>query len=257
MKAKSKGFFRYLTFGLRKEWMECFFQLELGVVNTANLGPVQKEALVFYLRDMELIEHREKTTLFYQRIRPLYQKKGINSLEFWTLLWINLCFNAPLFRWYSDLPQGKYSREEVISLLALSYGKRNRSITNAYTAFTATLEKTPIGNALKIGCVLKNGRQRIIVKEGGYTYNPLAVLYALYKYAERGMQYQLRLEDIADSPYSPQKILVLSSDAVKHSLLSLFEPDYLTVDGCDESLAFVLQPSKRSLDIIDVLIASL
>lgn len=247
---KSTGFFRYLTFGLRKEWVELFFKFQGNVLKSSLLGPVQIDALYFYLNDMELLEGKEKTTIFYQNILFFYEKEGIDSLKLWSLLWVNLCFNAPLFRWCSELPLEKYTREKVIELLAFDYGKKNRSISNAYTALIGTLERTPIGSGLRLGRVIKDGGARLIIKEGGYNFPPLVVLYALYKYAERFGEYRIVPDNIAGSPFSPQTILAISSEAVKDALLALFEPDFLTVDRHGERVTFRLNERKNRFDVL-------
>lgn len=245
----SSGFFRYLTFGLKREWIELFFHLKTEVLQSSNLGPIQIDALYFYLRDMELLKNTEETTLFFQKIFPLFTEEEINSTKLWSFLWVNLCFNAPLFSWYSNLECGEYTREGTISLLAECYGKRNRSVSNAYTALIGTLEKTPIGSELCLGDVRKYGGQRMIYKRGGYQFHPLVVLYLLYKYAERHGQYTLNLDALQSLPDSPQHILAISTAQLKQTIFALFEPEFLTVTFQDESAIFTLQPHKQSLDV--------
>lgn len=249
---KTTGLFRYLTFGLRQEWMKLFFKLKTKVLESSNLGQIQIDALYFYLKDMELIKNRSETTIFYEKISYLYQQEGINSENLWSFLWVNLYFNASLFRLWGSVVRGLYTREATISLLSDAYGKKNRSITNAYSALIGTFERTPIGRGLKIGKVEKDGRTRKIIKEGGYSFNPLVVLYSLYKYAETSNDYQIELENIKDSSLSPQNIFVLSTEEIKRLLLSLFEPEFLKIDFINERIVFVLNNHKNSLGVLDL-----
>ena len=249
---KTAGLFRYLTFGLRQEWMELFFKLKTKVLESSNLGPIQIDALYFYLKDMELIINRSETTIFYEKVSYLYQQEGINSENLWSFLWVNLYFNAPLFRWWGSLGRGEYTREMTIYLLSDFYGKKNRSITNAYSALIGTFERTPIGNGLKIGKVEKDCRVRKIIKEGGYNFDPIAVLYSLYKYAEINKIYQIELEYIKDSSFSSQNIFVLSTEEIERLLLSLFEPEFLKTDFINEKMVFGLNNHKNNLDVLDL-----
>ena len=249
---KTTGLFRYLTFGLRQEWMELFFKLKTKVLECSNLGPIQINALYFYLKDMELIINRSETTIFYEKVSYLYQQEGINSENLWSFLWVNLYFNAPLFRWWGSLGRGEYTREMTISLLSDLYGKKNRSITNAYSALIGTFERTSIGSGLKIGKVEKDGRKRKIIKEGRYSFNPLVVLCSLYKYAKMSNNYQIDIESIKDSSFSPQNIFVLSTEEIKQLVLSLFEPEFLKIDFINERIVFVLNSHKKSLDVLDL-----
>lgn len=245
-----KGLFRYVTFGLRKEWVKLFFETDIDVVISSSLGPKQKEALYRYLQDTELVVDKQKKTIFHEKILPLYREEGIDSEKLWSFLWVNLCFQASLFNWWGTLETGEYTRERAIDLLSNFYGKRNSSIVGAYTSMISTLERTPIGSGLRIGRVIKDGGVRMIIKEGGYNFPPLAVLYALYKYAERFGEYRIAPDSIAGSPFSPQTILAVSSEAVKDALLALFEPDFLTVDRHDERITFLLNVRKNSLDVL-------
>lgn len=249
------GFFRYLTFGLRKEWVALFFHLKTDVLKYPSLGPIQKDALYCYLKDVELLNNKEDTSLFSKNISTLYKQEGIDSEKLWSLLWMNLCFNSSLFRWYCQLPCREYTREDCVTLLADLHGKRNRSVTNAYTALIGTLEKTPIGSDLRLGEIRKEGATRRIFKRGGYPFPPAVVLYALYKYAERAGQYRISLEQIAASPFSPHRLLAVDAEYVKRSLLSLFAPDILTVNVQDDATMFLLNPGKNSLNVIEMLMS--
>ena len=165
---------------------------------------------------------------------------------------MNLYFNAPLFRWWESLERGEYTREMTISLLSDFYGKKNRSIANAYSSLTGTFESTPIGSGLKIGKVEKDGRTRKIIKEGGYNFDPLVILCSLYKYAEINKTYQIDIESIKDSSFSPQNIFVVSTEEIKQLVLSLFEPEFLKIDFINERIVFVLNNHKNKLDVLDL-----
>lgn len=183
-----------------------------------------------------------------------YNQERIESEKLWSLLWVNLCFNSSLFRWYCQLPCREYTREECIALLADLHGKRNRSVINAYTVLVGTLEKTPFGTDLRLGEIRKEGATRRIFKRGGYPFPPAIVLYALYKYAERAGCNHISLEKIAASPFSPHRLLAVEADAVKRSLLSAFAPDLFTVNMQDDALVFALNSEKTSLDVLTALI---
>ncbi|MEA3420978.1 MAG: hypothetical protein U9Q97_04780 [Acidobacteriota bacterium] len=224
--------------------------MKTKVLESSNLGPIQIDALYFYLKDMELIINRSETTIFYEKVSYLYQQEGINSENLWSFLWVNLYFNAPLFRWWGSLGLDEYTREMTISLLSDFYGKKNRSITNAYSALIGTFERTPIGSGLKIGKVEKDGRARKIIKEGGYLFNPIVVLYSLYKYAEMSNNYRINMESIRNSSFSPQNIFVLRTEEITQLVLSLFEPEILKIDFNNEKMVFVLNNHKNSLDVL-------
>jgi phosphoadenosine phosphosulfate reductase len=248
------GNFRYATFGLRKEWIEQFFQQGLDVLNYSFLGPRQKDALYYYLKDIELILNRKEETVLFEKMFLLYINRGINSLDLWSFLWVNLYFNSLLFSWYGTLPLGCFERRKTIDLMAKDYGKKNRSIANGYASLVSAFEKTPIGTDLKIGRVVKEGRARAIYKEGGFNFNPIVILYALYKYAEKNHHYNIDLGMLENEIYSPQKIFVIDINQVKHAVLSLYELDFYSVEIAENEnkMMVMLNSMKKPLDVIEL-----
>ncbi len=248
-----KGIFRYVTFGLRLEWIELFFDIGLEVLVNSHLGPKQKQALYHYLQDAELIKGRKYTTEFYYKIKRLYQNNPLkNSENIWTFIWINLSYNAPLFTWYNTLELAEYTKNDIFNLLSDDYGKKNRGVDGACTSLISTFDRTPIGTNLKIGKVITHGNSRKIIKEGGYSFHPLVILYSLYKFAEHHNTYRIFISQIKESPLSPQKIFVTDTEKIRQAVLSLFEPDFITVDFEGDEIIFSLNSHKTGLDIVDL-----
>ncbi len=52
--------------------------------------------------------------------------------------------------------------------------------------------------------------------------------------------------------FNPQNIFVLSTEEIKQLVLSLFEPEFLTIDFISEKIVFVLNNHKKSLDVLDL-----
>lgn len=248
------GIFRYVTFGLRKEWIDLFFEIKTKVLEHPSLGNRQQDAFYCYLQDAGLIIDRHETSEFCEKVEVLKKSGKLNTEFLWSFLWVNLCFNASLFLWWANLDCGEYSREETITLLAQDYGKRNSSIKGAYTSLISTFERTPIGSDLRLGEIRKEGATRRIFKRGGYPFPPAIALYALYKYAERAGQYHISLEQIAAYPCSPHRLLAVNVDEIKRSLLSLFAPDLLMVNVQDDAVIFGLNSERTSVDVLRLFI---
>jgi len=244
-----KNIGRYLTFGFRQDWLEIFFHTGISVLTESSLGPKQKDALNYYLQDAELI-YKKQLTLFYNAIKPVYDKDGINSDFIWSIIWINLSFNSFLFTWWNTIPEGKYTRDKVIEILAGAYGKENRTLCNAQCSLRDTFEKSPIGYALKQGIVKQSGRARSITKEGHFDYNSLTVLYCLYKFAEKYNEYTINLNFIREKDFSPQKVLTISTDELKNNIRSLWKPQFLTIDGNNGDMIVKLNREKKALDVV-------
>jgi len=247
------GIFRYVTFGLRQDWVELFFKKGFKIFSSSYFGPKQEVAFHRYLKDLELIADKHNETEFFFKIKSLQYPDSLeHKNNIWSFLWVNLCFNGPLFRWYNTFKPRQYTRNEIVNTLSKDYGKKNRGIEGACTSLISTFEKNPIGTELKIGKVTRKGRQRIIYKEGGYNINPIIILYSLYKLAENNNTYSIHLNKFKNSPLSPQKVFVLDTERIKHIIFSLFEPDYISVEFENDEIIFVLNSIKSSLDIVDL-----
>jgi len=248
-----KGIFRYVTFGLRKEWISLFFNNGLDILKNSSLGPKQKQALYHFLKDAELIRDKTNTTQFFDKMKILYSS-GLASDRFWSFLWTNISYHSPLFKWYNMLEPGEYSKKDIFKLLSDDYGKKNTAVDGVCTSLISTFAGTPIGTDLKIGKVIKQGNARKIIKQGGYRFHPLVILYSLYKYAEHHNSHSIPIHAIKESPLSPQKIFVLDTEHIRQSILSLFEPEFVTVDFDREDLIFSLNKDRTAFDVMDLYI---
>ena len=249
------GDFKYQTFGLRVDWLELFLISGIDILRFSSLGPNQKDALYYYLKDMELIKNKKETTTFYDIISNIYKSEGIYSINLWSLLWINLYINSLLFCWYGTISLGKHSRKEIINYMIDSYRKMNRSILNGYSSLVGTLEKTPIGELLKLGRIVKEGSQRTIYKEGNFAFNPIIILYSIYKCVEKLCYINKNLVDLVDMNndiYSPQKILCISTEQIRKEILSLYEPSFFTIIPSENSFFINLNENKSSLDVVNL-----
>ena len=244
------NFSKYQTFGLRKEWIELFFAIRCDIFYDSSLGPKQKDALYDYLKDSELVESKKKTTIFFDLLFNVYTKEGINSGLFWSIFWNNLACNSSLFSWWNQNPIGLYKREEIITSLANTYGKMNRTIRNAYTSLVGTLESTPFGSELRQGIVQKVGNQRVVHKLGHPELSPFALLYALAKRAERRREFECDLIALSADALSPQTIFALDAAEVERGLRALWLPHLFQLRREDDGAVRVaLTPGLTAQDV--------
>ena len=90
------GYDRYRTFGLRREWLENFLSDGFEWLYRCSLGPYQKKALLNYLKDAWIIDADDFTDIG-EYIAKLMNKDKETA---WQAVWVNLCLNSDLFRWY-------------------------------------------------------------------------------------------------------------------------------------------------------------
>ena len=162
---KMKGMDRYFSFGIRKNWMDMFFQDEGSVDFWMSDGHgfvanKKKDAFLNFVKDAGLVEY-DKTLdgdKYTKNIPTSFARTafsiGSDSDVSWALMLCNLAYTSE-FNWFiKNIPalqqitpdQMKYMLSEVMEGDTKGLGKRNIA-----DAFKILLVKTPFGSELGLG----------------------------------------------------------------------------------------------------------
>lgn len=279
-----KGLDRYFSFGIRKEWIDFYFQDKGSdeFWNSDGHGHVankKKDAFLNFIKDAGLVSYnRLDGDNKYTKNKPNKFAKvlfsiGSDSEITWGLMLSNLAY-TPEFKWFiknipfheSVTPERlKYMLEDVMSNDTKGLGKRNIS-----DAFKILLIKTPFGEAIGLGkCDYKkkvnsSGNETITLNNfyRDKWYNPdiKVILYSLYKFAEScGDYYQFSLSRLMDfsidgDGISPAEIFGLEKDTMKKILmgLSINYPDFITTQFTLDLDSITLNAQKTSMDVLEL-----
>ena len=162
---KMKGMDRYFSFGIRKNWMDLFFQDE-GLADFwisdghGFVANKKKDAFLNFVKDAGLVKY-DKTIdgdKYTKNIPTAFAKTifsiGSDSDISWALMLCNLAYTSE-FNWFiKNIPmfqqitpdQIKYMLSEVMEGDTKGLGKRNIA-----DAFKILLVKTPFGTELGLG----------------------------------------------------------------------------------------------------------
>ena len=251
------GGFKYGTFGLREEWVEDLIKRGEEFFVNNSLGPKQLDALIYYLRDMELIDKNNRLTILFDFISKIYKINGMKDMFLWSIIWVNLCMNAILFRWWIDIPTGIYPRKVLLDMMVTSYGKQNKSVINGYLSLVGTFERTEIGRGLKQGIVIEEGNTRTVIKEENPDISPFSILYLLYRLGERYGKYSFSLSTFNEQLISPCKVFNIKDSILFSKLNALWLPEILDLCEEGERISINLNSDKNHLDIINLYIRRL
>ncbi|MBC7325900.1 MAG: hypothetical protein H5T99_11410, partial [Moorella sp. (in: Bacteria)] len=202
---------------------------------------------------------REAEILDGNRMMPLGAKLkelGADNPLTWAVIWTNLARRSALVAWYvNNVPWGEsYSKQELIEMLDDSLAKSSRE--NAITALVGLLRDTPLGKELGLGEVQSRGRQTAaITKRGWEQVHPVAVLYALYRYAERIGRYGLSLGELLEgAPEGPYTLFGLAPDrfaGLLKGLASRWE-GWISVEMLRDLDNIYLNSSRSSTEVLDL-----
>ncbi len=136
---------RYRTFGLREEWLNSFLLYGERWLKENTLGPYQLKALIRYLKEAEFLDEKKKTTPLFFLLSQLL-KEGKTTLV-WQVVWVNLCLNSDLFKWYAkSVPWGeRFKKTEFVRFLQEEKNLAERTARNAVNSLTNTFENSPLG----------------------------------------------------------------------------------------------------------------
>ncbi len=281
---RMKSLDRYFSFGIRKRWIDLYFQ-DYGTKefwNSDGHGEVankKKDAFLNFLKDAELVTfNRLNGDDKYTRNEPnelakLLFRLGSDSDSAWALMLCNLAY-TPEFNWFvKNVPFNenitpdrlKYMLTEVMENDTKGLGKRNVS-----DAIKILLVKTPLGEPIGLGkCdyiekVNASGNETITLNSfhRGKWLSPdsTVILYSLYKFAENcGDYYQFTLSrlldfDVDSNGVSPAEIFGLDNDTMEKILtgLSINHPDFIMTQFNLDLDTIKLNAEKTSADVLEL-----
>lgn len=260
-----KGMNRYQHFGLRRPWLEHFFTNRENCFTMGSLGNRQYDSLKVWLREGGLLTVSGKgdksgiPTPLFDKVQPL----GAGNPLTWAIIWTNLAYNSIIVKWYMlNAPTGEvYEKNDLIFLLGDDYSKSTRD--NAVTALLETFRHSPIGTVLKQGIPIPSGNSYKFSKQGWNTPDAVAILYALYVWAEATGRYTFTLSQMASARgkadtkgVDPISIFGINSDRFKDILqdIALQFDKYIRTTFVADLDNVQLFPEYKSLDILDLIV---
>lgn len=259
-----KGMNRYQHFGLRRPWLEHFFANKENCFTMGTLGNRQYDSLKVWLREGGILTASGKgdksgvPTPLFEKLQPL----GAGNPLTWAIIWINLAYNSIIVKWYMlNAPAGEvYEKNDLIFLLGDDYSKSTRD--NAVTALLETLRHSPIGTVLKQGIPIPSGNSFKFSKQGWNTPDAVAILYALYMWAEATGRYTFTLSQMAvardnvdTKAVDPVSIFGINPERFKNILqdIALQFDKYIRTTFVADLDNVQLFPEYKSLDILDLI----
>ena len=256
-----KGMNRYNHFGFRRPWLDHFFEHGTNCFSMKDLGTYQYTTLKTWLKEAELITPPDKgdksgtPSQLCEKLRPL----GAGNPLVWAIIWTNLAYNSVIARWYmQNIPTGNsYDKCELVFMLGDDYSQSTRD--NAVVALLETFRESPIGTVLKQGIPVPIGNKTKYSKQGWGSPDAVAILYALYKYAEVTGDYRptlTRFSEIRNNfeakGIDPVAIFGLNPDTFKEMIqnIALQYDSFIRVTFVKDLDNIMLNPDKTTLDII-------
>jgi len=218
---------KYLTFGMREEWLRTFFLSGQEFFNNNNLGNMQLNSFLAWLKDSELINNKGKTISYTDLFIYLREIFNSNEAFVWQIIWINLYYNSNLIKWYlNNYSWGVLLNKNImVNDMQKSFSNTSkRNIENSIASLINLFKNNNyISDLLRLGYYDKNDKDNYIHKIGSNDIHPIAILYSLYRFANNNKKYKFCLSDLNNSIGSPYLLFGISDNNLKNILLYLNE----------------------------------
>ena len=229
------------------------------------LGTRQYDALKVWVREANLLTATGKgdksgvVTPLFEKLRPL----GAGNPLTWAVIWANLAYNSIIVKWYMlHAPAGEiYEKSDLVFLLGDDYSQSTRD--NAVTALLETFRHSPIGSVLKQGIPIPSGNSFKFSKQGWNSPDAVAILYALYLWAEATGRYTFTLGQMESARgnseakgVDPVSIFGINPNRFKDILqdISLQFDKYIRTTFVADLDNVQLFPEYSSIDILDLIV---
>lgn len=249
----------YEHFGIRKEWLKNFLSHFEKWVDSSGLGNRQFDSMFLWLKHAELIDEKSnKKAQNLAEIGKKLRKLGADNLLTWAVVWANLARNSTLVKWYiQKIPWGTVlSKSECIAKMGEFFPQKESTRKNAASALYELLTKSPIGDELGLGeKIVSNKKEVCIYKKGWGNPIPEAILYSLYRYAEKTGRYELTVrelyqEGIEEGPYALFGVEEEKLKAILRGLASR-QDGFIKVDLVRDLDNIFLDAKRRAAEVLD------
>lgn len=251
----------YQHFGLRQAWLDHFMSEGGDCFGLGVLGNRQYDSLKVWLKESEILKSEKDKTL---TITPLGEKLisfGPYRPITWAVIWANLAYNSKICRWYCLNAEigATYEKGDLVVMLGESGSKSNRE--NAVMALSEVLRQSPVGTVLKQGIPIELSKNSYSYFRAGWDYpHAVALLYALYLYAEHTGRRSFTFTELANAHSNPEAAGISPSDIFGIEIKSFREliqglalnfPKYIRVSFV-ANLDNIILENYSSLEILEL-----
>lgn len=193
----------YGTFGIQETWVDEFFSNTEDFWKDNSLGVKQVPSFKAWLRDAEIIDNKARLTKLGELLANI--RDDSNSL-LWEIIHINLCYNNPLMKWFTeDVTFSNSISRKDMELMILDYYNtqfKPTTITYALQALLQVFKYTPIGSEFE-QLVPNDAKATCYSRKAYNDVSAEAVAYSIYKYARQKDVNTVRVSDF----YKPDELL--------------------------------------------------
>lgn len=184
--------------GLREMWLTKYFRSYQTFFDNDSHGlnpRYQIPPFINWLRDANILNSGDKVISEFGEL--LASHFGNNPNSVWELIYINLCENSEICKWFHssiafDIP---YTKQELEICLQNAYPSlMDRTLKNPLNSLLNTFKESPLGSTMPILTVVSINKKSAYIRKG-YDMSLVAFAYSLYRYAEIHNRYSMTISE--------------------------------------------------------------
>ena len=149
------------------------------------------------------------------------------------------------------------TKAEWVAKIGETYPQSESTRKNAMTALFGLLTKTPLGNELGLGEETEPGKPTggALYKKGWHEPEPVAILYSLYRYAEKTGRYELTVQELYEgAEEGPYTLFGVSQDKLKGILkgLSARSDGLIRANIVRDLDNIFLDHTRKAIEVLDI-----
>ena len=257
-----KGMNCYQNFGFQLNFLEHFITYGIDCFSRLELGKQQYASLKKWLEHSRIIEvsKKDKSISITEEGKKICAIGPYNPLT-WAIIWANLAYNSVICKWYCLNAEigATYETGDLVTFLGENYSPTTRK--NAISSLVATFKHSPIGSALKQGLPIELTKNTFSYLREGWDYpDAVALLYALYLYAEHTGRKTFTFTELVNAHSNPEAQGISPHDIYgidakdfreKVQGLAMTYPHYIRVSFI-ANLDNIILEDYASIDILDL-----
>lgn len=252
---------RYRNFGLRQSFYTHFTDNGVDCFDMKALGPDQYKSLRYWMGDAGILKKSEGNNKeqILKELTPLGEKllpMGAYNPFVWAILWANLANDSIVAKAFcQNIRVGEmFQKEDLVECLDHEISEKSRD--QAVNSLLSTFRDSPIGSALQQGIQI----DKSYLRAGWDCPNAVALLYALYLYAEHIGRRSFTYTELVNTHNNPKTIAISPHDiygidpkCFREHLqgLAMHFPEYIRVSFV-ANLDNIILENVSSVDVIDL-----
>lgn len=251
------GINKYMTFGLKEDWINILIQSRGDFRTTTELGNRMIPSAVTWFREASLIS--DATAIMPTKLLEVAANGGTDegNDQLWTMIWFSLANKSPLIRWFVCSTEfgTRHAAEELNEKLRQSVASESVR-RGALQSLFGTLKHSPLGmGALPVVNLETKGARVMGVTRTPKSIDPHALLFCLYLMGRLADRTSFTVSEMLTADFdsafiSPLVAFGMSADEFKAQCLGMssVHPDFLSCSftlGLDEIKIF---PHEKGTD---------